>query len=169
LGTGGVFLRKLRAKVEDKPTGFVWVEDHALAGTGYPASRAQVEWLVGNGIRSILTLTEDPLPKEWLEGLEVKSGHVPMKDHEPPSVDSIEQGVRFIQAEEQSGRAVAVHCLAGEGRTGCVLSGYLVRTKGLEAGHAIAELRKLKPGFVERRQEKSVYEFAAKERSAGRT
>ena len=169
MGTGGKFLRRLRARVEDEPTGFVWVEDHALAGTGYPASRAQVEWLVNNGIGSLLTLTEDPLPAEWLEGLEIRSGHIPMKDHEPPSLDSIERGVEFIQGQARDGRAVAVHCLAGEGRTGCVLSAYLIRTRGLDAGQAIARLRELKPGFVERRQEKSVYDFAAKERLAGRT
>lgn len=167
MGTGGKFLRKLRARVSDEPTGFVWVEGRSLAGTGYPASRSQVEWLAKNGIGSILSLTEEPLPKEWTQGLGLSNGHVPMRDHEPPNVDAMGRAVSFIQEQMKAGRGVAVHCLAGEGRTGCVISAYLIRTKGLDAGRAIAELRDLKPGFVERRQEKSVYDFAAKERSAG--
>jgi atypical dual specificity phosphatase len=161
LGTGGKLLRKIRATVEDRPTGFVWVEDHTLAGTGYPASRAQVEWLAASGIRSMLTLTEDPLPEKWTEGLDLVRGHVPMKDHERPSLEAMELGVKFIRDQLSAGRPVAVHCLAGEGRTGCVLSAYLMRTRGLTADQAMAKLRSLKPSFVEWKQEEAVREFGS--------
>ena len=161
MGTGGKFLRKLRAKVEDRPTGFVWVEDHRLAGTGYPASRGQVEWLAAKGIRSILTLTEGPLPQEWTEGLGLVSGHVPMKDHQPPSIEAMGKGAEFIQRQLKEGRPVAAHCLAGEGRTGCVLSAYLILTEGLTADQAMAKLRSVKPEFVEWKQEKAVRAFAS--------
>ncbi|MDG6990359.1 MAG: dual specificity protein phosphatase family protein [Nitrososphaerota archaeon] len=163
MGTGGKILRKLRARVEDEPTGFVWVEDHSLAGTGYPASRSQVVWLKENGIGSILSLTEEPLPSAWSDGLELNMEHVPMRDHGVPPLDSIDRGVRFIEEQVKAGRAVAVHCLAGEGRTGCVLSAYLIRTKGLSAAEAMANLRSLKPGFVERNQEDAVRDFARRD------
>lgn len=166
MGTGGVFLRKLRAKVEDTPTGFVWVEDRTLAGSGYPASRSQVAWLARNGIGSILSLTERPLPSEWAAGTDLVIRHVPMKDHELPSVESMAEGVKFIESQRASGRPVLVHCLAGEGRTGCVLSAYLIRSRGLAPDQAIRELRSIKPEFVETRQEKAVSEFAAAEGSS---
>jgi atypical dual specificity phosphatase len=161
LGTGGVFLRKLRAKVADQPTGFVWVEEGRLAGSGYPASRSQVEWLAKAGVRSILSLTEQPLPASWTEGLGIATGHVSMADHQPPSVEAMGRGVSFIQGELAEGRPVLVHCLAGEGRTGCVLAAYLIRTRGIGADEAMATLRKLKPEFVEWRQEQAVREFAS--------
>ena len=160
MGTGGKLLRKLRAKIEDEPTGFVWVKDHTLAGSGYPASRSQVEWLSKNGIASILSLTEEPLPEEWVEGLGINVGHVPMKDHQPPALEAMGRGVEFIREQIQAGRAVAVHCLAGEGRTGCVLSAYLILSEGLDADQAMATLRLVKPEFVERNQERAVYDFA---------
>ncbi len=160
MGTGGFFLRKLRAKVAEEPTGFAWVEKGRVAGSGYPASRAQVEWLARSGIRSILTLTEEPLPSEWTKGLGVTTGHVAMEDHEPPSLDSLNRGVDFIVGQLSQGRPVAVHCLAGEGRTGCVLAAYLIRTKNVGAKEAMETLRKVKPGFVEERQEEAVYEYA---------
>ena len=166
MGTGGRFLRKLRARVEAEPTGFVWVKDRALAGTGYPASRTQVAWLARNGIKSILTLTEEPLPDEWIEGFGLKVGHIPMKDHQPPALEAMERGAEFIRQQIQEGRAVAVHCLAGEGRTGCVLSAYLIRSEGLDAGQAMAELRSVKPEFVELNQESAIYDFA---RSGGQS
>jgi protein-tyrosine phosphatase len=163
LGTGGLFLRKIRARVADEPTGFAWVEKGKLAGSGYPASRAQVEWLAKAGVRSILSLTEEPLPAAWTNGLEITMGHVPMADHQPPTIEAMKRGVGFILRQEQEGRPVLVHCLAGEGRTGCVLAAYLIRTRKVGAEQAISTLRELKPSFVEWKQEKAVYEFASRE------
>ena len=160
MGTGGLFLRKLRARVADQPTGFVWVEEGKVAGSGYPASKAQVEWLARSGVRSILSLTEQPLPTEWVKDRGLVAGHVPMKDHQPPSVESMEEVVAFVLGLVGEGKPVLVHCLAGEGRTGCVLAAYLIRTKNLGADEALAALRKLKPGFVEWRQEQAVRDFA---------
>ena len=160
MGTGGLFLRKLRAKVADEPTGFVWVEQGKIAGSGYPASKAQVEWLVSAGIRSILTLTEAPLPSDWTKGLDVVTGHVAMRDHMPPTMDTMNEGVDFVLGQSSAGRPVVVHCLAGEGRTGCVLAAYLIRTRNLDGSQALALLRKLKPEFVEPSQEKAVFEYA---------
>ncbi len=161
MGTGGLFLRKLRANVSDRPTGFVWVEKGRLAGCGYPASRSQVRWLAKSGIGTILTLTEDPLPPEWLKGTGVVAGHVPMKDHEAPTIESMEKGAEFIADQLSAGRTVAVHCLAGIGRTGCVLAAYLIRDRGMDAREALRTLREAKPGFVERAQEGAVFGYAS--------
>jgi len=162
LGTGGLFLRKLRAMVSAEPTGFVWVERGRLAGSGYPASRGQVEWLVRSGIRTILTLTENPLPAELTDGLGVSSVHVAMRDHEPPMFESIESAVKIIETETSAGRPVLVHCLAGEGRTGCVIASYLIKTRGVGAEEALRRIREVKPEFVEHGQESAVFEFASR-------
>jgi atypical dual specificity phosphatase len=159
LGTGGLFLRKLRAKVAAEPTGFVWVQEGKLAGSGYPASRSQVEWVVRRGIGSILTLTVDQLPDEFTRNLDVVTGHVPMEDHQAPGIDAMNRAVDFVEEQSAAGKAALVHCLAGEGRTGCVLAAYLIRTRGLSADAAMAEIRKAKPQFIERRQESAVREF----------
>ena len=160
MGTGGLFLRRLRARVATEPTGFVWIEEGRLAGSGYPASRTQVMWLANNGIRSILTLTPEPLPSEWTEGLGLALGHVPMEDHEAPGVEALEKGVSFIATQLREGRPVVVHCLAGEGRTGCVLAAFLIAERHFGGEEVLKVLRKAKPQFVERGQEKSVYDYA---------
>lgn len=153
-------MRKVRARVSEEPTGFVWVEDRSLAGTGYPASRGQLQWLASQGIKAVLTLTEMPLPSQWLEGLGLSAGHVPMGDHQLPDVASLEDAAAFIGENLREGRATAVHCLAGEGRTGCALAAYLIRSRGMGPEEAIATLRRAKPQFVERGQEAAVREFA---------
>jgi hypothetical protein len=158
-----LFLRKLRARVADEPTGFVWVEKGKLAGSGYPASKSQVEWLVRSGIGSILTLTVEPLPSQFTVGLGLTIGHVGMQDHDPPGLDAMARAVDFIVQERGAGRTVLVHCLAGEGRTGCVLAAYLIRARRMGADEAMAEIRRAKGQFVESRQESAVREFAARE------
>lgn len=159
MGTGGLFLRKLRARVSDQPTGFVWVEKGKLAGSGYPASRSQLEWLRNQGIKAILTLTEDPLPGQWLDGLAFEVHHIPMRDHQTPDATSLEKAATFVQDKVNDGKATLVHCLAGEGRTGCVLAAYLIKDRRVAAGEAIRVLRRIKPSFVERDQEKAVLDY----------
>ena len=163
MGTGGLFIRKLRATIEDKPTGFVWIEGDKLAGSGYPASQGQVRWLAEQGIKSIVTLTEQPLPEEWLQGAGLTSFHIPMGDHQNPTMESLKQAVALIEAEVSRQRGVVVHCLAGQGRTGCVLAAYIVHSKRIGAGQSIIALRKLKPEFVESQQERAVFEYAKSE------
>lgn len=161
MGTGGLFLRRLRARVADEPTGFVWVEKARLAGSGYPASRSQVEWLVQVGVNSILTLTPDPLPSDYTEGLDLVVDHVPMADHQPPPIEAMARAVEFLDEQLRDGRTAVVHCLAGEGRTGCVLAAYLIRARNIGADDALSILRKAKPEFVEPRQEQAVRDFAS--------
>lgn len=160
MGTGSVFLRKLRAQVSDEPTGFLWVEKDKVAASGYPASRGQVEWLSEHGIDSILTLTEDPLPPEWVSGLPLTDKHVPMKDHEPPEQESLEKAASFVQSEVHDGRKVLVHCLAGKGRTMTVLAAYLIKERRVSPEEALRILREMRPGAVEGTQEKAVFDYA---------
>ncbi|KAG8509908.1 Dual specificity protein phosphatase 23 [Galemys pyrenaicus] len=57
-------------------------------------------------------------------------------------------------------QAVGVHCALGLGRTGTMLACYLVKDRGLAAGDAIAEIRRLRPGSIETYdQEKAVFQF----------
>lgn len=119
-----------------------------------------MKWLAENGIGSVLSLTEEPLPDEWTKGFGMESGHIPMKDHKPPNIESMERGVEYIREQLGFGRAVAVHCLAGEGRTGCVLAAYLIKSKGIGADEAIRELRTIKPRFVEKAQLEAVASYA---------
>ncbi|MDA4125272.1 MAG: dual specificity protein phosphatase family protein [Thaumarchaeota archaeon] len=161
MGTGGVFLRKLRAKVTDQPTGFVWIEKCRLAGSGYPASRSQVEWIADQGIGVILTLTEDALPAAWAQGLSIVTHHIPMNDHAAPGAAALDAAVSFIRGQLEQGESVLVHCLAGEGRTGCVLAAYLIKEKKVGADEAMRTLREVKPEFVERSQEDAVRNYAS--------
>ena len=159
MGTGGVLLRRLRAKVSDVPTDFSWVKRGRLAASGLPSSRAQITWLARQGVNSILTLTESPLPREWFNGTNIRVKHLPLKDHGALTVHGLNEAVTYIDDEVKAGRTLHLHCLAGKGRTGSVLAAYLMKTEGMTAKRAIELVRGRRPGSVERGQESSLEEY----------
>jgi atypical dual specificity phosphatase len=162
LGRTGKIYRKVRASFVDRPTNFGWVIPDNLAASGIPSSRKQVQWLKKNGVDSILTLTEKPLPEEYFTGTGVDSFHVQMFDHAAPSQESLAEAVHLVRKQIEGGHKVLVHCLAGQGRTGSVLTSYVVEYEGKDVDSALSELRAARPGSVERSQEPAVREYARK-------
>ena len=114
------------------------------------------------------TLTEGPLPKEFLDGTGMASLHVQMFDHAPPSQEALSKAVQHLSTEIEKGNVVVVHCLAGQGRTGSVLAAYMIEHEGKGVDEAISQLRKSRPGSVERSQEGSVREYAQSLKQAKR-
>jgi atypical dual specificity phosphatase len=168
LGRTGRVYRRVRASFTDKPTNFGWVIEGSLAGSGLPSSAAQVRWLKEHGVTSILTLTEGPLPEAFVDGTGLVSTHVQMFDHAPPSQESLSKAVRHVRSEIDKGNAVVVHCLAGQGRTGSVLAAYMIEYQGKDVDEVISQLRKSRPGSVERAQESAVREYARNLKEAKR-
>lgn len=161
MGRIGEAYRKVRGLLLDRPQNFSWVNS-MLAASGRPASMSQVMWLREQGIMALLSLTESPLPREWVDSAGLVYMHVPMRDHEPPSVEDLDKCVEFIASNIRAGRPTAVHCAAGLGRTGTVLAAYLVASEKVYPNEAIERVRRLRPGSVEPSQETSVYAFAEK-------
>ena len=162
----GILLRRARALASDEPTGFVWIEEGKLAASGYPASKSQVAWLGRQGVDSVLSLTEEPLPGSWLQR-SMSYAHIPMADHEPPDQASLTSAAARIESELGSGRTVLVHCQAGIGSTMCAIGAYLIKSKGMGVQEAMDFLRGIRPGAVELKQEESLREFASATVSKG--
>jgi atypical dual specificity phosphatase len=159
MGRTGRVYRKVRANFTDKPTFFTWVRDARLAASGRPFSKGQVEWLEDNGITAILTLTEEPLPSDWTRGIEAR--HISLTDHAPLTPAQMKAGADYITSALSEGKVLLVHCLAGKGRTGCVLAAYMMAYEGKTARQAIDELRSTRGGSVEGPQERNVLGFEA--------
>jgi atypical dual specificity phosphatase len=157
MGRTGRAYRRIRANFTDRPTFFTWVRAARLAASGRPYSKSQVDWLRDNGVTSVLTLTEEPLPTEWTLGLETR--HISLKDHAALTSSQMKLGAEYIASALSDGKVVLVHCLAGKGRTGCVLAAYMMAYEGMTARQAIDELRSMRAGSVELPQERTVLQF----------
>ncbi len=142
------------------PTAFSWVEKPQLAALARPSSLEDMQWLRQQGVEVLISLTEDPLPRHWVNEAGLLGVHVPMVDMEAPTPEQLDRVVKTIGRALERKLPVAIHCGAGMGRTGVVLAAWLV-TKGLTAENAIARVRRLRPGSVEtEEQERAVEEFA---------
>src|SRR5207245_401618 len=117
-------------------------------------------WLRRHGIEVVISLTEDPLRRDWVNDTGILMVHEPVDDMEAPTQEQLDRCVSAIARAQERNMGVAVHCGAGLGRTGAVIAAYLVH-RGRSARDAIAEVRRLRPGSIETdAQAAAVTEFA---------
>lgn len=113
------------------------------------------------GIRGVVSLTEDPLPRAALQEAGLRYLHLPVVDFSAPALEQMDEFCRFVDEVRADGGAVLVHCRAGMGRTGTMLAAYLIR-EGAAAEDAIREVRRRRPGSIETGpQEDALYDFEA--------
>lgn len=149
------------------PRNFGWLEPSKVAGSGRPESEEELRALKEQGIGAIVSLTGTPLSPEIVSrfGFAYLHSHIP----ETPTIDQLDQILRFVEQENAQSRPVLVHCGEGKGRTGAVLAAYLVH-RGLGADEAIRMVREKRPGSIQTlEQEKAVrlFEMFMKQRQAG--
>ena len=130
-----------------KPTNFSWLIEEKLAGSGIPTSFDELEWVLNQGIKSIVTMTENPLPENWIK--EIGYLHVPTPDFTAPNMEEIDNAVDFIHNNILEEQAVMVHCAAGMGRAGTILACYLVKYQKYSAQEAIEKVREERPGSIQ--------------------
>jgi atypical dual specificity phosphatase len=147
------------------PQNFSFILEGTLAGMERPGShgklRDDLEFLRLNSIQAIVTLTETPLEKAFIEEFGFRYLHLPIADFTPPDADQIDTFLTFLRENESNGRATLVHCAAGLGRTGTMLACALV-ARGLSAEAAIDTVRTQRPYSIEtEEQEDAIRAFAA--------
>jgi atypical dual specificity phosphatase len=132
---------------------FYWLIEDVLAGCSRPGANGgnvdgDLDTLRDHGVGALLTLTETALPRGALERHGIEGMHLPVDDFHAPTTAQMLDALAFLDRARAAGTPAAVHCLAGQGRTGTVLAAYLIRG-GLGADQAVAELRAVCPGAVE--------------------
>ena len=126
-----------------------WVMEGKLAGMALPDGTPD-DWdkLKARGIGAVVNLTQygtycSPPTDNGLAYL-----HLPIPDFHAPTPAQVERFIRFCDDYINVGRAVAVHCLAGRGRTGTMAACYMVHM-GMGAEEAMAVVRRVRRGSIE--------------------
>ena len=148
------------------PSGFSWIDKPLLAAMALPGSKDDLEWLRRHGIEVVISLTEDPLRRDWVNDAGILMVHEPINDMQAPTQEQLDRCVSAIARAHERSMGVAVHCGAGLGRTGVVIAAYLIH-QGQTAWDAIAKVRRLRPGSIEtEEQAEAVAEFGRRKRQA---
>jgi atypical dual specificity phosphatase len=156
----GNLWRKIYGRVAKKPTNFSWLIDNKLAGSGMPTTINEINWILNQGVKSIVTMTENALPESWIK--DTKYLHVPTEDLSAPDIEQIDDAVDFIHERINNNEPVMVHCAAGIGRTGTILACYLIKYQKYSAKNAIEKVRKERPGSIQSEQQEIVVELYEK-------
>ena len=151
--------RKVHGTITGKPDNFSWLIENKLAGSAIPTSNDEAQWVIEQGVKSIVTVREEPLDDDWVK--DVNYLHVHSNDMGVPEFNDLVHAVDFIHRRITNNEPVMVHCLAGMGRTGTLLACYLVKYQKISAGDAIQKVREERPGSIQSYpQEEMIFQFA---------
>lgn len=134
------------------PTGFRWLVRGRIAGCAKPGVVASMDHdlalLRRMGITLLINLTEHEFPQDALARHGLKGFAVKIEDRRAPPLLWAKLLLAKMERFLRDGEVIAVHCLAGLGRTGTVLCAWLIK-EGLTAAEALRRLRMIDPGFVQ--------------------
>jgi atypical dual specificity phosphatase len=138
---------------------FSWLFENKLAAMPYPESEDAFTLLYEKGIRAMLNLAERSYSYQTPAKIGILTRHIPVPDFTAPTLQHVEEAVAMISSCLENHMPVAVHCMAGLGRTGTILACHLVAT-AMPANNAIIRIREWRPGSIETsEQEAVVYEY----------
>ncbi|WP_045219181.1 protein-tyrosine phosphatase family protein [Desulfonatronum thioautotrophicum] len=120
-----------------------WVTPNLATGPA-PMSYDHLEYLQEEGVDAILNLCAEYCD---LHDIESKQGfevhYLPIEDEEAPQLQVLEEALAWLDEAIYLGKKVYVHCRHGIGRTGTVISAYLLR-RGLGSKLVKQKIKKLR-------------------------
>jgi atypical dual specificity phosphatase len=134
------------------PDGFVWLLPGRLAGTPQPGIVLNIDYdlqaLQRVGVTVLMSLIERPLEEDELKRYGMTLLWYPVRDMEAPTIETAKRICTVIDQLLAKGEVIAVHCKAGHGRTGAVLTAYLIWC-GASALAALETARRRQPRWVQ--------------------
>ncbi len=141
------------------PAKIKWLLPEKLARSSVPDYTDFFQWKA-EGITSVVNLLEMPF-KDIADDERnacFRVLHSPVDDFDAPGIVQLNEIVDWINKEITSGGKVVVHCYAGIGRTGTVLTAYLL-SLGMDLSTAAEKVLMVGSAPQSQEQEKIIKEY----------
>jgi len=92
------------------PRNFSWLVEGMLAGLARPSLRSHIEYLINQGIKHLVTLTELPLTSSMnTDGLDITYTHIPIDDLAPPTLEQVKEFLKVVEQHNNKGEVRSHH------------------------------------------------------------
>ena len=122
---------------------FSWIEDDKLAGCRGIRTDEELGFVASLGIKGLVRLaphSEIDIEPAHIEGAGIVDFPEPVSDWTAPTQEQIRRVLAFTANMVRTEKPVAISCGWGRGRTGTILTCYLIQ-QGLSADEAIDAVR----------------------------
>jgi atypical dual specificity phosphatase len=143
----GDLYRWIYGRLLRKPTNYSWIIKDKLAASGLVKTSPEFEWVIKQGIKSIVTLREEPLPSSYFDSSEYKCInylHLNVKDYDAPTLEVLIKTVDYVEEHIKRNLPVLVHCNGGRGRTGTLLTAYFMKKDNLTVTDALIKIKNIR-------------------------
>lgn len=120
-----------------------WIISNRLAGVRKPAAE-DLSVLKELQIGAIVSVLSDEANLELYKSYDFPHLWIPIKGGTAPSLSQLKQLKAFVDSQNESGNAVAVHCSNGLRRTGTVLTALLIQ-RGSDYDSAMTAIQAANP------------------------
>ncbi|RMD44579.1 hypothetical protein DV735_g471, partial [Chaetothyriales sp. CBS 134920] len=107
-----------------------------------------LDHFVSRNVGLVVRLNSELYCPSYFTALGIQHVDMIFEDGTCPSLSIVHKFIRLAQNAINNNKAIAVHCKAGLGRTGCLIGAYLIYRHGFTANEVIAFMRFMRPGMV---------------------
>ena len=128
---------------------FYWLRKGILAGSSRPHSSKNIEFVVNQGIKRIISISEPNGVRYLAKDFPVEVIPFEFEDFGIPSCNQLQEFFTIMENSIKEKKPVLVHCAMGCGRTGLLLTAFLMKFENKDWKNSLNDVRMYRPCAVE--------------------